>query len=555
MRIRKSPQPRAMDFTRRIIVERNPMNINSLGMETRSLSFICVALMLPLATLAASDSDNFDDNVKDASKWGTDVTSGSGVLTERNHRIEYTSGTLLESDSNRPWIATHFPFDADWEVQVDVFDVAFASIFGQVNSAGILIETPDREDTDLYMELYSSGFAGASNNANGFHAEMQVNNVHVASADSGVGDSTNAAVRIRWDSATRVMHLYYDAVVSDGSRDWVELGSYGLAGSGGSIDNGDWNLSATNQFVAYIYGYSVAMRINSGQMYLDNFMETGGVASNGREPTGHFRFRFPTNNPLLTKIFDLTGHYTGVTPTLLSNDHARAYSSDVAQDESGKLMSMGTMEGITNASGGPELSGIVGSVSTVNNKPTVAVKGSFTGTGDGVPATAKANAIAPVEFADIGGGTNAAAATVNVAAKVAGIPFRLKQTPIMVPVNETFQNNVKQDWSFDLDLSSRIIKGKQRTVASAQLLLPNGDTISYAGKVARYSATKGYSLSFKRGTNITANPMRIDKKSSLSIRGLKFVAQGNSWQPTQGTVIYQFLGQKGTANLTDFLSP
>ena len=96
------------------------------------------------------------------------------------------------------------------------------------------------------------------------------------------------------------------------------------------------------------------------------------------------------------------------------------------------------------------------------------------------------------------------------------------------------------------------MKGKERTVAGARLTLPNGDTIVFPEKVTRYSATKGYSLSFNRGTNITVNPTRIDKKSSISIKRMTL---GPGSQPTGGTIVYQFLGQKGTANLTDFLAP
>jgi hypothetical protein len=113
--------------------------------------------------------------------------------------------------------------------------------------------------------------------------------------------------------------------------------------------------------------------------------------------------------------------------------------------------------------------------------------------------------------------------------------------------------NLSKNWSLQLDLSTKTIKNKEKTVASAQLLLPNGDTISYPEKVVRYSATKGYSLAFKRGTNVTVNPSRIDKKSSITIKSLTFVKPAAEWEPTGGIITYQFLGQKGTENLLDFL--
>ena len=60
-------------------------------------------------------------------------------------------------------------------------------------------------------------------------------------------------------------------------------------------------------------------------------------------PPEHSGFSFPTNNPLLTAITDLSGTYTGTTVTV-SATHPRQYNVDIAQDESGKLSAMGTVE-------------------------------------------------------------------------------------------------------------------------------------------------------------------------------------------------------------------
>ena len=66
---------------------------------------------------------------------------------------------------------------------------------------------------------------------------------------------------------------------------------------------------------------------------------------------------------------------------------------------------------------------------------------------------------------------------------------------------------------------------------------------------------KGYSLSFKSGSNTTINPPVVDKKTSILIKGMTLVQNGGNWQPTGGTVTYTFLGQKGTGNLMDFVAP
>jgi hypothetical protein len=51
------------------------------------------------------------------------------------------------------------------------------------------------------------------------------------------------------------------------------------------------------------------------------------------------------------------------------------------------------------------------------------------------------------------------------------------------------------------------------------------------------------------------NPATIDRRSSISIKRLLFSQQGADWQPTNGVITYKFLGQKGTGNLLDFVTP
>jgi hypothetical protein len=85
--------------------------------------------------------------------------------------------------------------------------------------------------------------------------------------------------------------------------------------------------------------------------------------------------------------------------------------------------------------------------------------------------------------------------------------------------------------------------------------LPSGETIVYPERPARYSTRTGYSLTFHRGTNITVQPNLTDKKSTISIKGMKLTKTGTTWDPTAGKIRYQFLGQKGVANLMDSVIP
>jgi len=267
------------------------------------------------------------------------------------------------------------------------------------------------------------------------------------------------------------------------------------------------------------------------------------------DPTGNFDFSFPTGNPDLTAIANVSGNYEGVTP-----EKKRHYNVDVAQDESGKLAVMGTATGFLSKEGNPTISGNIGGISTVSDEPTAQLKGSFTGTRDGVPVTGSGTAKGPVETTDIGGGVSGVSATAGGSAKVSGVPFSIKNGPISYPVTPSQASHFHKSWSLQLNIQSKVNSntGKPYIGATGQLLLPNGDTISYPERVVKYSK-KGYSLNFTGGTNITIQPNKADKKSKVIIKGMTLEKQGQVWKPTGGTMTYQFLGQKGTGNLLDFI--
>ena len=130
-------------------------------------------------------------------------------------------------------------------------------------------------------------------------------------------------------------------------------------------------------------------------IYFNVFAGSGG---GDLVPTGDFAFLFPSGTTDLTSIFDISGNYTGVTPT---KNH-RPYDIDVAVDTAGKMDIMGTIDGIQQKTSTvkqaarnladasstpattPDLSMSVGSLSTKKGEAVASVGGKFQGTRDGV---------------------------------------------------------------------------------------------------------------------------------------------------------------------------
>jgi hypothetical protein len=101
--------------------------------------------------------------------------------------------------------------------------------------------------------------------------------------DTGGLGVTHGAVRMAFNSGTKVITVFYDLDTGNGYQ-WVQYGSFGLAGTGGADFNTDWGLTDADLFLLYVYGYSDHMTITSGQLFGDNFVESGGVVPPPPQP-------------------------------------------------------------------------------------------------------------------------------------------------------------------------------------------------------------------------------------------------------------------------------
>jgi hypothetical protein len=229
-----------------------------------------VALNCPCEPVS-TESDDFNDNSKDTSKWGAAMTDGNGKLTETNQRLEYTcnSGTA-QDEMDWPWIASALPFDRNWEMQIDLANSTSPSTSDQENSFGIGIVNAQDFGDYLYAEMIASSFG------TGYYSELGTDGEWIAELGTFGVAIASGAVRVRFASSTKVVEVTYDTNPSDGYQ-WTELVTFGLGGSGGGFAWTDWGLSDTDVMYAYVYGYSVGMKVTAGTMWADNFLLTGGV--------------------------------------------------------------------------------------------------------------------------------------------------------------------------------------------------------------------------------------------------------------------------------------
>ena len=131
----------------------------------------------------------------------------------------------------------------------------------------------DLQDS-CYVELYASALVSLPFRR-GLKTGFYVNDTDLNDATTGRGDVTNAlpyvALRLTFNSLSKVFTAYVDHDGAGNGYQWENFGSFGIAGSGGTITNGNWGMNASGTFYVAVYGFSQGLTITSGQMHADNF--------------------------------------------------------------------------------------------------------------------------------------------------------------------------------------------------------------------------------------------------------------------------------------------
>lgn len=246
---------------------------------TLALSAVAAGLCAPAAR-AVTVGDDFNDNVKDTTKWGADDRYGNGSVLETNHRLEYkVSNQTFYDEADRPWVRSNFPYNTDWELQIDLFNDTTPGSDNAVNSFGIDVDNPDDPGDYFYAELYSSRLSGPPARR-GFDANFVSNDFGAGNIDSGGVPVTLGALRVVFSATAKTLTTYYDTDATNGYQ-WTLLGSFGVAGSGGTDGNANWGYTDSDVFVVDVYGFSSNMVVSGGHMWGDNFLTTGGVPGTG----------------------------------------------------------------------------------------------------------------------------------------------------------------------------------------------------------------------------------------------------------------------------------
>ncbi len=213
----------------------------------------------------AGSYDDFNDNNKDPSKWGSDMLVGSGtnaVLTEIRGHLEFTGSSDGEEDNTilRPWIGDAGSYTQNWEVAVDL-------------RAGLL-EMPPWSGLQMFMAVATEGNIGnrvvlglsASQDENEmlkrkYEWSSAVNDTELTvppnAGEVSTGD-LGGRVQVAFDASTKTLYGSYNGIPIG----WIDVDAAGTS----------WGMSTGSTFMV-VLGGSIwdAFTNNSSEVYADNF--------------------------------------------------------------------------------------------------------------------------------------------------------------------------------------------------------------------------------------------------------------------------------------------
>jgi hypothetical protein len=224
------------------------------------------------ATLELSGSDDFATTLC----WSAPTLppGKNGILTFADNTLGYTLAASSGDDlAIREWTPNVGSYTHDWEVQVDVHLDSLNLTDGQyANLNLVVINANDAiypiEKTDHMSAAIDRCASGGgtvcdfSGNAVGYY----LGTVHDAGTAVAPSGSTDAALKITFNSATKELSSWYDADGAIGGYNWTLLQKVNIGGGTYA-----WDMNDNSAFAVMLIGGSGGVTLTSGQAGFNNF--------------------------------------------------------------------------------------------------------------------------------------------------------------------------------------------------------------------------------------------------------------------------------------------
>ena len=236
------------------------------------LILLLLTLLLTLPAAVHADFNGTDDFSSGSGKWDALIGAGTGNLTVINGRYEYTAtgaGTPRDMALRR-WNVNRGSYTNDWAVQVDVHLSAFPGLSNQNINLDLVIEGGTNFRIN-FNRAYVVSINRDSRPMMDFESGLGGITTEIANT------TTDAALRISFDSAAKTLTAWYDADGPANGYTWIPMETV-------SIPTGinGWGMTSNSQFSAILVVGSghdsnetaPDIAVTGDQAYFDNFLAT-----------------------------------------------------------------------------------------------------------------------------------------------------------------------------------------------------------------------------------------------------------------------------------------
>lgn len=238
-----------------------------------------VLLLAPLLLVPGLQAQTVTDNFSTAANWSAASSFGGGALTISGDRANYTATAPTDYDwSIMTWTGGTYSYTSNWEVQVDVHAGAAGVLTtGNQYFYGSLTvfrtgDTLNGNDDPPAANLLSADILRNGGSESQFQTAWGLLGDNYYEAGNVNNSSTDAALRVVFDSATKTLTTYYDADGATGTYIWTSLSSIDVDGAQ------NWNMTGASTFSLALASYSgddiTGPAIGAGGVYFDNFSVT-----------------------------------------------------------------------------------------------------------------------------------------------------------------------------------------------------------------------------------------------------------------------------------------
>ena len=241
-------------------------------------------LALSLLTVAPTIAQTtVTDNFSSGSNWTlAAIQQGTCSLTISGGQVNYIS-TNSSGNAVRVliWNAATYSYLTDWEAQVDVHArlVSLSSPNETINIDpthqyyfyGSLVAF-DTGDTGPATDSMSADIMRPGGGTQAFQSTYSFGGIRFEDPSNGSGianNTTDAALRLAFNSTTKVLTTYYDADGGVGGYNWTAVTSIYIAGAE------NWSMTSGSTFTLGLEAVSGINAYGAGEVYFDNFSVTG----------------------------------------------------------------------------------------------------------------------------------------------------------------------------------------------------------------------------------------------------------------------------------------